>query len=869
MKENDTIHIIGYPEDNISKHPSIKNLLWIYPTLWLEIDRILRNKKIYKNKSFSIWDYPKNSNFDLKNFKNDKKSLLEALDKLSEILWDKKPIVFLSDWCFTNDLFTRELWELLEDDYTKYVEEVEVSYIDETKNNHIPKYLYNNSILILWWSFTNLEDVPQNLYKSELVNFIVNVHKNKVNSKLIWICWWHQFISHIIWLDEIISEKITTTYIWEAQFWVMPSKLVTNINNVPFAYRGPLNAITNNWKNKIVSASLTRTWHVDLNFLKSYRLQTQSLIPLLIDPITKSSRICWSKNSQYFWVQDHYEVKSKDTDILYENINNLLKELINTYWNNIKKILSNIEKQSKFNNELWEPLYASILLSFSNSIIAKEKHYKNNINEKDADIWKCISDKKLKSIISKENFWDETIPNSNFLKKLDEKGILKLVTYLDWSISRWSEDFSNILWFDLLKLIKIHKTFLNDYKINTWNYIFRDLWAGRWKLIDDIENKIGLSVEDNESMVTYWVSDYAYFNIYEWLISLNEFKDIPKNVFKIFVEELIIYYKKINIWSEEEKITKSLESIKLKTKYFKVCSMFSEWKTYRFNDQKEKLTREDKKFIKYNKNRINDLKEYIKENFYDLIMWIYDKIIFSDFNSLYINDKNIKTVDFQTAIRATCHIDENNISELAQDHVDHYANIWSIFVDNWIIRSDSWVPRIKEFIDLEKNNKEIKVSFIYDTKTSYVTSAIVNRVFYLPEEKIKSCLDDWYIMLSTDEIDKCSFLKIERFFRELMIFTFKNLQFSHDKNKEIVNFLKNLSANMNILTPEQIKELIILKINSLIINVNKEYNKKYTVMDWEIFDKYLENVNNDIIDFFKWWKIIIPEWFNQAFERNN
>jgi hypothetical protein len=86
-------------------------------------------------------------------------------------------------------------------------------------------------------------------------------------------------------------------------------------------------------------------------------------------------------------------------------------------------------------------------------------------------------------------------------------------------------------------------------------------------------------------------------------------------------------------------------------------------------------------------------------------------------------------------------------------------------------------------------------------------------------------------MLSTDEIDKCSFLKIERFFRELMIFTFKNLQFSHDKNKEIVNFLKNLSANMNILTPEQIKELIILKINSLIINVNKEYNKKYTVMD--------------------------------------
>lgn len=869
MKKNDIINIIGYPEKNISEHPSKKNLLWIYPTLWWEIDRILKNKKIYKNKSFSMSDCPKNSNFDLKNFRNDKKSLIKVLDKLSELLWDKKPIVFLSDWCFTNDLFIRELWEVLEDDYNKYVEEVEISYTDKSKNNHISNYLYENSILILWWSLTNLEDVPQELYDSELVNFIVDVHKNKINSKLIWICWWHQFISHIIWLDEIISEKITTTYIWEAQFWVMPSKLITNINSVPFAYRWALNAITNNWKNLIVSATLTRTWHVDLNFLKSYRLQSQSLFPLLIDPITKSSRICWSKNSQYFWVQDHYEVKSKDNDILHENINNLLKGLINTYWNNVKNILSNIEKQRKFNNELWKPLYTSILLSFSNSIIAKDKHNKNNINEKDADTWKNISNQKLKSIISKENFWDEKISNINFLKRLDEKGILKLVTYLDWSISRWSEEVSNILWFDLLKLMKIHKKFLKDFRINTWNYIYRDLWAGRWKLVDDIENKIGLSIEDNESMVAYWVSDYAYFNIYEWLINLNQFKDVPKNVFKIFVEELITYYKKQNTWSEEEKIIKSLESIKLKAKYFKICSMFSEWKTYRFNDQQKELSNEDKKFIKYNKDRINDLKEYIKENFYDLVNWIYDKMIFSDFNSLYINDKNIKTVDFQTAIRATCHIDENNISELAQNYVDHYANIWSIFVDNWIIRSDSWVPRIKEFIDLEKNNKEIKVIFIYDTKTSYVTSAIVNRVFYLSEEKIKSCLEDWYILLTVDEIDKCSFFKLERFFRELMIFTFKNLQFSHDKNKEIIDFLKELSANMNIKTIEQIKEMMIGKINYLIDDINEKYNKRYSKMNWQIFDKYLENVGQDIIEFFQKWEVNTPSWFNPNFERNN
>jgi hypothetical protein len=64
-----------------------------------------------------------------------------------------------------------------------------------------------------------------------------------------------------------------------------------------------------------------------------------------------------------------------------------------------------------------------------------------------------------------------------------------------------------------------------------------------------------------------------------------------------------------------------------------------------------------------------------------------------------------------------------------------------------------------------------------------------------------------------------------------MIFTFKNLQFSHDKNKEIVEFLKKLSLNMNNKTPKEIKEIIIEQINILIHLVNTEYNKNYTKMD--------------------------------------
>lgn len=868
MNKNDTINIIGYPESNLSRHPSIKHLSWIYPTLGWEIENILRKKGIQNDKEFCIWDFSTNNSFDLKNFKNDKKSLIEILDKLSEILWNKKPIIFLSDWCFTNDLFVRELWEILEDDYSKYVEEVNISYEDVSKNHHISNYLYENSILILGWSLVNLDNVPKEFYDSELVTFIKDVHNNKINSKLIWICWWHQLISHIIWLDEILSEKIITTYIWEAQFWVMPSKLATSINNIPFAYRWAINAITNNWKNSIALGVLTRIWHIDLDFLLSYRLQSQSLFPILVDPLTNSLRICWSRNSQYFWVQDHFEINPAiDSDILYKNTYNLLENLVNIYWTKVEKILSNIEKQCDFQNKLWQPLYSSILLSFANSIVAKDRYKKNNIKEKNKDYWRKISNKELESIISKENFWEKPVSEWDFLEKLDKEGILRLLTYLDWSISRWIDEVSNILWFDLLKFIWIHMQHLKNNKINTWSYVFRDLWAGRWRLIDDINEKIDSKKELDT--IEYWISDYAYFNIYECLSSLNEFKDIPRNILKIFVEELIIYYKKLNTWNEKEKILKSLEEIKLKAKSFKICSMFSDSTTYRYNNQEEELTKEDIDFINKQIDRIDDLKKYIKNNFYDLIKWNYKKMIFSDFNSLYINDKAIKKIDWQIALRTTSHVDSKKIRALLKDHIDFFAKPGSFFIDNWIVRSDSWVPRIQEHIDTEDSNSNIKTIFNYDINTGYITFANVTMFPFIPKEEIQSCCHDWHILLSTSQIRDWSFFKIERFFRELIIFTFKNLQFTHEKNKYIVECLKEISSEMNSKTPEEIKEIIIEKINNLIEIVNKEYNKKYKKMNIEIFEQYLEYVGDDIIDFFKKWKINIPEWFNPNFERNN
>lgn len=879
---NDIIKIIAYQKENLDTHPSINHIKEIFPTLWWKIEEILKNKWITKNKSFSFsWINNIKNNFDIKFFEEERKVLINTLEYLSEILWWKKPIIFISDWCFTNDLFIRELKEILANDYDKFVKEVNISYENESKNNHIWNYLYENSILILWWSYTNLSDIPNELLKWELVKFIKEVHNNRINSKLIWICWWHQFISHIIWLDEMFSEKIITTYIWEAQFWVMPWKLTTNINNFPFTYRNALNSITNNWQNKIIPTVLTRTWHVDLDFLRSYRLLSQSLIPLVVDPITWSNRICWSKNSQYLWVQDHFEINpKKDIDILYSNISELISSLKNIYWENIKYILENIEMQKWFNSELAKPFYTSALSSFACSILAKHRYKKEN------NIWNFwinksskssnITETKLKKIISKENFGDEYIDESEkFYEKLDKIWILKMVSYLDRSVSRWIEQSSDILWLDLIKLIQLHKIFIEKIRKNKGNYVFRDLWAWRWKLIDDIKDNFNLwNTKDNSKtnleVISTWVSNFAYFNIYEWIIKINEFRDIPRNILKIFVEELLNNYNKLKEWNEKEKFIKALQKIKkLSKNSYKICTMFSESTTYRFNDKSENLSQQEIVFLNNNYNRIEELINYLENNFYSLIVGAYDKMIFADFNSLYIENKEIKWVDFQTAIRSTCHIDSNDLVWVLNNYIEYFAKPWSIFIDNWVVRSDSWVPRIKEFLDLEKNNKDIKVTFIYDKNTSYITWAIINKTPYIDINNIRENLKKWYLLLSTDEIENCSFFKIERFFRELIIFTFKDLKFSHDKNNQIIKILKKLSYSMYTKNPIEIKKLIIEEINILISEINQEYDKSYAYINEEIFELYLQNVDKNIIDFFKNWKIIVPHWFNQNFERNN
>lgn len=870
-KEN-KIQAFPYPSDKVAHNPSIDYILSNYfPTLKSKVEKVLHDKSRRINPEFLEWNNIPVNDMDMYNLEKNKILLKNNLKELKETLGWKKPIVFLWDSCFTNDLFIIELHNILDADFDDYVDVVDISYQDMSKNEHIWDKLYENSIVILWWSFSDLEDVPEELFESNLANFIKKVHNNKINSKLIWICWGQQLISSIIGFDEYFSEKITSTYRGVAQFWIMPGELVTSINQVPFVYQEILNSITKNWTINKIQYPLTRTGHVDFNLLDSYQLSSASTITFLRDSITWSPIIWWTRNGNILWNQAHFEINyNRDKYILWNQINTLIPILQDTYWKEAENIWYNIDRKNTIDPYTAQTFYSTSLLSFSDSILKKKEFFWNNNDEKKNNK-KIQSQDDVRELIAKLNFWNSNendelnnwdtenrwlnnMSKEELLKNLDKNWFLRLSTLFDWKVNRWMNEANDILWLNLEDLINYHNT------KSSWNYVIRDWWSWNWKLVDDIIKKTWLNA--------YWVSDFAYFDIYEALINLDNFKDIPRNLLKIFVQELIGNYKTLKNWTVFDRVKKSINKIEMKETTYKVSSMFTD-KTYRFNDNFEEITQEDKEYLENNKNKIDELKRYINNDFYDLIIWYFENVLISDFNSLYIPDSIIKKTDFQVAIRSTCHVDWKYLEKILQNYVNISAKPWSIYIDNWVVRSDSWVPRISEYINLEKNNKWIKVYFIYDSKTSYITSAIILKDPLTEKKELEKYLNDWYILLDSEEINSCSFLKIERFFRELMIFTFKNLQFNHDKNKEIINFLKELSFEIDHLSIESIKQIIIDKINSLIIDINTEYNENYTDITEKDFEFYLSKVNEDIKELFKNWKIENPSWFNTVFERKN
>lgn len=800
---------------------------------------------------------------DYSTLKEKKRELIETQRIIQSKYHWIKSIVFIWDDCEPNKLFIEMLHRIFEEDFDKYVELKGFSYTDMSVNQKINDILLPGCIFILWWSYDDVDTVSYEIHNSEHVKFFLNqVENGNKNSRIIEICMEAQAKTFQRGIINKFSEFIATTYIWPGQFWLMPWKIIAWEYQVPKVYREALKNITNNWKNNKLYSFLTRTWHFDSDFFDSpIRLTSNWNIVILRDAITWSELITVNPNWKRISIQQHFEINpKKDFDLLLDTFIRLIPKLNQTYGDSYD-IVKNLENIKNIDYNLADIFYTNLLLDYSKSIISSYDEW--------ADIfsvykWEWIKNQQqINDIISVQNFWD-VVKNSDIIKFLDDKMLLKMSVFYDWKVNRWIKEASELLWLDLLDLIKYHYD-----KSNKNNYIIRDWWAWNWRLVNDIIKETWIH--------SYWVSDYAYFDIYESIKNIDKFNDIPENVIKLFTYELIEKYKLENNWTVYDIIKRILSKITLEDDSFISSSIFSE-KTYHYSDEFWNINKEDREYIDKNYYRIDELKKYIIENFYEIIIWYFENLKISNFSEI-LPSWPIKQVNFQVAIRSTCHINSDFLEKNILNYMLIYAKPWSVYIDNWVMRSYIWEPRISEFIKFENNyNKDIKIYFIYDYNTSYITSAIILKKPFIEKEILEFFLEKDYKILTKDEINNCSFFKIERLFRELMIFVFRDVRFLQDNNKEIMNFLKELSILTRDAEIEELKSIIvndiklaiIWKIRTFIDKVNDEYSwVNYSSFNSNCFNFYLKNVQSDIQKIFSKSKINNPEWFNNDFERKN
>lgn len=704
-----------------------------------------------------------------------------------------------------------------------------------------------------------------------------------VNNKILWVCFWQQYIANIMWIDRdrIFSENLMTTIKWVGQFWLMPFEFDKNVANVPYIYRGLVDALSNHWQNKWFTWVLTRTWHVDFNLLNSVTVNSRSVVPIVNDTMTWSPIIWWTTNKNILWNQAHLEINLfEDLYTLQKEVNNLIPALEATYWKKIINILDNVSLSKNITNSMGDIFYISALNELSSWIISKYKYVQKSawtdLQASSLYIWDSLKFKDLVwEKVSVFNF-REPVSTEDVVRKLDESKKLKMLTNLDWKVNRWITEIWKTLWlWDIWWLINEHKQFIDTLPVCVewkweWHsdirslsiykpYIFRDYWAWNWKLVKEVDLM--------DWVHWYWVWDYAYFDIYEWIWNHKEFKDIPVNVIKVLVQELFENFQADDDKNYPELIAEALDKISFQTRLISNSSMFSS-KTDMFNDSFVELTKDDLDYIENNPIRLNEIKDFIKNNFYELVEWYFHKLMISDFTSLYINDNHLKQSDFQTAIRSTSHVDGPQLEKILYDYVMYNSKPWSIYFDNWVVRSYSSVPRIREYINLKNKFNNIRIYFTYDTRSNYISSAVILKEPYMNKDIIVNHLDDWVILLDADELYENSFFRIERFYRELIILSFKTYTVFYDKNKDIVEFLKFLSKEIKNMNNTNIKKVILIGINNLIHNINKESWEQYSKLSSKDLDFYISKTDPSVRKILD-WDIFIQDWFNTDFNRNN
>ena len=859
--------------NNPLENTNYLKILWILPTLWTEVKK--RVLDLLKQKYNIIQKESLNPNLlaDGDILKEAQAKILNNLYELEKITGESKSIVVFRDDCFTNKLLLKLLNKILwEENFERFVS---VRDIDLSKPYNDEKFNINpNSLIIFWWSLNDTDTIDESYYTGSFAELIKilwdDFDLDWLNIRWLWICFWQQFWANLLWIKNSHSSSIIATYKWLAQFWPSNCSL-PNYKYTNKIYQEALSWLSNFWLNNKFSTFFTRTWYADLDLLKTGR--DSVLIPLIKDEITGTTARYGTKNWNILWIQFHPEISFfDDRQFLYENIESILPYL--SQYKNYEILIENFNFDSWFNNiiqkDIWEHFYTFAILAFLKSI--KEKYISSNKINKTLDnndnveieyqealekLTKVVREK-IDTILSIENpSLNDKIERLSFLKKIDESWRLLLNSRLDWKVNRWIEEVSNILGFvDLWIILEKQTDFL---KLNfplKKVYYCRDWGAWDGNLLRDLYSKY-----KGKDIIFYWVWDYVYFDIYPSLKLAWLKMWIPEDVIILLFEDFLEKYLKINDWNTYNKVKLAFEQTKL-DHIHKIHNSSITWTDTLMShlEWEHDLSSESIIYIKENYDLIEKLKKYIVDNFYSLFKWYFERIYISKFNDFDMDNSTISKVDFQVSIRATSHLDNREYMKIIYEYTQKLSNLWSIFIDNWVHRSYTGVPRLYELFNISKIVKDdTKFSLIYHENTNYFTSVIIEKTPYHNEKFFSSELKPWYKIVSLEEAYNSTFFQLEYFIRNFIVKNFKNYDVFWNFNEKIVLTLMEVMNLLKNNNTSKIKDLILNLINYIATNYKND-NIVYDLVDLEILEKYsiLWKTLQQIISS----SVYIPDWMN-------
>lgn len=801
------------------------------------------NNSIYKN----LWNINKNTSGLIK-FKNElndnswvlSESEIEEIYK-EELIFNleinlvnnnnNKPIVIISDNCFTNndfiELLKNFLWIKL---FNRYCEHIYVDWKDWTFNSkQLEDNIYNNSFIVVWWSFTDVNKIDPNIISSKWIKKIKDIihsweDHDLYNNFLMWICFWHQLLSMLKW--HFVKP-------WVEHFSNIKYEL--DLNKCNKYYSNHLAWISNFWSNKFYTSPATNKQYVYLDNKKNN-------VDILATDSDWEIAMLWAKNWKYLSIQHHAELgASEDKEVLYIK-DNLINNWASSNYDLEKDIMSwNLglslyipiltTRLSKINKTfIWNHLivpddkivwdyslldinkvisswlsikkYKKILkTSISNVLIDVIKDWIHEIDT--SKVWDYEKISMKKSLIISDKIskilwtgWDLFSSRKDLQELLFRTWFWEINSDLEWSVSRDRFSASNILWFsDFSWFIISYNEYLkkNKYLWNDEIFIVRELWPWDATLLNELEIMTNNFAETVDQILYYWIWDKVYFtSIYNLLIQKfnKSFKwnKIPEDIIQVFVYNLFVVFKWVINDCKENKIIcdKKLEDIVRKSvdytniyAYNKVHHTTMFWidvKNPLFN-KKVPLSEDSVKLLSSPEwiKMIDDIKKFIKEDPHNLIQWDFEKIWLWTFESiekiLRKFDPKIQKAYIQFALRSTSHLNSEEYKLLLTIVIEKFLNNWWLIIDDWVHASYTFIVRIrelKEIKDLFWNRIDIKI--FYDTNTNYNTCVCIQKKWLWFNNKFvyDEHLREWIKVVDIDEMSKVTFFKVERYIRDTL-----------------------------------------------------------------------------------------------------